>query len=115
MGVLKAGRRKITVDEKEYIWYVAQDDESDHYLLNIVSEDKSCVLTCPLKTETPYLISKGRLFKTEKTDGIWKRYRLPFDIPDIITPAFAAKVISWATHEGEAVLLQKIDGKNFPV
>ena len=115
MGVRKTGRRKITVDEKEYIWYVALDDESDHYLLNIVSEDKSCVLACPLKTETPYLISKGRLFKTEKSDGIWKRYRLPFDIPEIITPAFAAKVISWAANEGEAVPLQRKDGESFPV
>ena len=55
MGVRKKGRRKITVDDKVYIWYVSPDDESDYYLLNIVSEDKSYVLTCPLKTEVSYL------------------------------------------------------------
>ena len=102
MGVRKTGRRKITVDDNRYIWYVSPDDESDYDLLNIVSEDKSYVLTCPLKTEIPYLISKGRLFQNEKTDGKWNRYELPFDIPDVITPAFVAKVILWATQKSKA-------------
>ena len=102
MGVRKTGRRKITVDDNRYIWYVSPDDESDYDLLNIVSEDKSYVLTCPLKTVIPYLISKGRLFQNEKTDGKWNRYELPFDIPDVITPAFVAKVILWATQKSEA-------------
>ncbi|MBR1824735.1 MAG: hypothetical protein IJ779_10970 [Ruminococcus sp.] len=115
MAVRKKGRRKITVDENEYIWYVSQDDESPYYLLSIVSENKDYVLTCPLKTEIPYLISKGKLFKTEKSDGTWHRYELPFDIPEIITPLFVAKVILWATQKGEAVLLKRKDGHSFPV
>lgn len=115
MGVRKKGRRKITVDENEYIWYVSQDDESDHYLLSIVSDDKNYVLTCPLKTEIPYLISKGRLFKAENTDGTWNRYELPFDIPEIITPIFVARVISWATQKGKAVPLKRKEGQSFPV
>ena len=94
MGVRKIGRRKIIVDDSEFVWYVSQDDESDYYLLNIVSEDKNYVLTCPLKTEIPYLISKGKLFKNEKTNGTWSRYELPYDIPEIITPGFVTKVIS---------------------
>lgn len=115
MGVRKKGRRKITVDEKEYVWYVSLDDYSDYYLLNIASEDKSYVLTCPLKTEIPYLISKGKLLKNEKTDGTWKRYELPFDIPEIITPVFVTKVISWATQKGEAIFLKRKKGQSFPV
>ena len=115
MGVRKKGRRKITVDDKVYIWYVSPDDESDYYLLNIVSEDKSYVLTCPLKTEVSYLISKGKLFKNEKTDGTWNRYELPFDIPEIITPVFVTKVISWATQKGEAIYLKRKEDHSFPV
>lgn len=115
MGVRKTGRRKITVDDRDYIWYVSQDDESDYHLLNIISEDKSYVLTCPLKTEIPYLISKGKLFKNVKTDGTWNRYELPFEIPQMITPGFAAKVIEWATQDGEAVLPERKDGQSFPV
>lgn len=115
MGVRKRGRRKITVDDKEYIWYVSQDDESDYFLLNIVSEDKSYVLTCPLKTEIPYLISKGKLFKNEKTNGRWNRYELPLDIPEIITPFFVTRVISWATQKGESIILKRKEGRDFPV
>ncbi len=63
MGVRKKRRRRITVEDKEYIWYVSLDDDSYYYLLNIASEDKSYVITCPLKTEISYLISKGKLFK----------------------------------------------------
>ena len=115
MGVRKKGRRKITVDNKEYIWYVSLDDESDYYLLNISSDDKSYVLTCPLKMEIPYLISKGKLFKNEETDGIWHRYELPFDIPEIVTPAFVTKVIAWATQEGEAIQFKRKEGQSFLV
>ena len=115
MGVRTKGRRMITVDDREYIWYVSPDDESAYDLLNIVSEDKSYVLTCPLKTEIPYLISKGKLFQDEKTDGRWNRFELPFDIPETITPAFVAKVIAWATQKGEAVLLKRKEGTRFPV
>lgn len=115
MGVRKKGRRTITVDGNTYIWYVSLDDDSDHYLLNIISEDKSYVLTCPLKTESPYLISKGKLFQDKKTDGIWGRYELPFDIPEVMTPVFVKKIISWATHKGEAVLAAGKDGQSLPV
>lgn len=115
MGIQKKGKRKITVENHAYIWYVSLDDESDYYLLNIVSEDKSYVLTCPLETEIPYLISKGKLFKNEKTNGTWNRYELPFDIPEIITPAFVTKVILWATRKGEAIILKRKEGQIFPV
>ena len=58
MGVRKKGRRRIVCDDQEYVWYVALDDDSVYYILNIRSEDKSLILSYPIKTRTSYIISK---------------------------------------------------------
>lgn len=54
------------------------------------------LLSCPLKTKTSYIISKGFMFQNEKTDGCWRRYLLPFPVPEAITPMFVSEVILWA-------------------
>ena len=55
MGVMKKGRRKITVSDKSYVWYIGSDYDSPYHVLNIVSDDKALILSCPLKTETAYI------------------------------------------------------------
>lgn len=52
-----------------------------------------------IDSETPYIISKGKVFQNKNTNGIWNRYLLPFDIPEIVTPSFVAKVITWAIQD----------------
>lgn len=99
MSVRTKSRRKITVDGEMYVWHVEKNAESDWNMLNIVSMDKSFVLSVPMGLKTPYLISKGRIFGGRKTDGIWHRYLLPVDVPEAITPAFVAAVIKLATTE----------------
>jgi hypothetical protein len=64
-----------------------------------VSVDKHLILACPIDSETPYIISKGKVFQNKNTNGIWNRYLLPFDIPEIVTPSFVAKVITWAIQD----------------
>lgn len=103
MSVRKKGRRKITVNEISYVWYVKPDNDSPFHILNIISEDKSFIISCPLKTNTPYVISKGTAFQNKQTNGCWKRYLLPFHIPERITPGFISKVILWATQDEQAV------------
>lgn len=78
MGVRTKGRRKITVNGEKYMWYVALDCDSPYHILTIISEDKKLIITCPLKTEISYIISKGTTFQGKKTDGCWERYLLPF-------------------------------------
>jgi len=114
MGVCKKGRRKIRIDNRDYIWYVELDYDSPYHILNIVSEDKSLILSFPMKTTTTYLISKGNTFQNKKTNGIWNRYLLPFNIPEIITPKFVAKVIVWATQNNDAVTVEW-NGKDIPL
>ena len=89
-------RRKIIVGGQKYIWYVALDYDTEYKILHIVSDDKYLILSCPLRTKIAYVISKGRIFQTKRTGGVWNRYLLPFDIPDVITPKFVKKLIDWS-------------------
>jgi len=102
MGIARKGRRKIIVSNKCYVWYVETDYDSPYYILNIVSNDKLLIISCPLKTETAYIISKGNMFQNKKTNGIWNRYLLPFNVPEIITPKFVSDIIFFATHSDKA-------------
>lgn len=114
MSVGKKGRRKIIVNKESYVWYIKLDDESSYHILNIISEDKKIIISCPLKTNTPYVISKGRVFQGKHTEGCWNRYLLPFCIPEIITPHFISEVIQWATQGKQAVKVIW-DMSDFPV
>ena len=114
MSIRKKDRRKITVGDHNYFWYVAPDDDSAFNVLHIVSEDKCLILSCPLQTKTAYVISKGRIFQAKETDGTWNRYLLPFDIPDTITPGIVEKVIVWSTQTADAIPVSW-NGHNVPV
>lgn len=103
MSISTKGRRRITVGDKVYIWYVAFDDDTRCNVLNVVSDDKYLILTCPLQTKPAYLISKGRIFQSKETDGLWNRYLLPFDVPEAVTPKFVEKLILWAVRDPDAV------------
>lgn len=114
LGVSKKGRRKLTYNEKQYVWYVQEDNDSPYYCLNIISDDKQLILTLPLGSDIKYVISKGKRFQTNKSNGCWERYVFPLELPEIITPKIVADVINWAEYGNEAVVLE-YDGKEFPV
>lgn len=78
------------------------DDDSLYHILHIASTDKQLILACPIDSEQPYLISKGKIFQNQPANGVWNRYVLPFEIPEIITPSFVAATITWATQENRA-------------
>ena len=103
MSLSAKGRRRIVVRGQTYIWYVALDDDSPYLILNIFSDDKYLLLSCPLHSGTEYLISKGRVFQYKETDGLWNRYLLPFQLPDIITPECVERLIVWAVEGKDAV------------
>lgn len=113
MAVRKKGRRKITYKNKEYIWYVKEDYYSIYYVLNVISCDKSLIMSVPLKTVTPYAISKGRIFQGQKNVN-WNRYIMPFEVPEIITPRFMSLLIRWATEDSDAVRVDR-NGKDIPL
>lgn len=110
MSVRMKGRRKISCNNETYIWYVELDYDNPYHILNIVSEDKSLIIACPLNMDTAYIISKGSRFQNHKTNGYWNRYYLPFCVPEIITPEFVSKLILWSTQGSNAARIQW-DGK----
>lgn len=111
MGINSEKRRSICVGDTTYLWYVVLDDDSDYYILNVISPDKHLILSCPLGTETPYVISKGRRFRNAGSIG-WNRFLLPFDVPHTITPKFVKRLIVWVDETCDAV---SADGIDFPV
>ena len=115
MSIRFKGRRKIIVDGQTYLWYIALDDESPYNILNIVSDDKYLILSCPLQTKTEYVISKGRVFQGKETKEGWGRYLLPFYIPESITPKFVEKLIFWSTQNTDAVKIQWNNDQGVPV
>ncbi len=114
MAIALKNKRKITVNQKQYAWSVDIDSDSPYYLCNIVAYDKSVILSIPLKTKTCYVISKGLHFQEKELSGTWKRYEIPFEIPDIITPNTVAKIIHWATECNDAKLIE-YNGQNVPL
>ena len=43
VSVSKKYKRILKVDDRTFVWYIAEDDESDHLILNIISNDKKVV------------------------------------------------------------------------
>lgn len=103
MGVSAKGRRRISYQGQNYVWWVAPDgDDCDRIYLNIVAEDKSIVLACKLNGESLHIISKGRQLHGEKTSGRWQMCRAPFREPLMaVTPKDVARIVVWAVEERE--------------
>ena len=112
MSVRTKGRRKIVVNEKEYIWYVKEDFDSPYMILNVCSIDKKIILAIPLKTQVSYVISKGIYFQGRKTSGNWERYKYDLGIPESITPIFVKKCIEWAVDGRDA---EKIEWNGYSI
>ena len=95
LSISTNSRRRIIVGGHTYIWYVAMYNNTPYNVLNIVSDDKYLILSCPLHTKAEYVINKGRIFKTKETSVHWKKNLLPFVIPYAFTPKFVEKLIVW--------------------
>ena len=101
MGVSARGRRRISYQGLNFVWWVAPDgDDCDRIYLNIVSEDKSIVLACKLDGESSGIISKGRCLHGERTSGKWQMCSAPFREPLMaVTPKDVARIVAWAVDE----------------
>ena len=88
MSVSKKRKRKIMIDNTEYLWYIRKDRYYDgfffdHYgtpwSVSVISADKSFSLSAPVNAQKnchdlPY----------------------PFEIPEAVTSGVVAKLIRWA-------------------
>ena len=99
MAVATKRRRKITVADRRYIWFVCEDDEG--MVLHVVSADKKFIaqyqLVQPKGVE--YIVILGRRFAGAKTGGPWKRFRCPRFATPAVTPGAVRQLIEWCLDE----------------
>lgn len=105
MGVSRKGRRTLHYKGIEFLWWVGtEEDHCDKIYLNIVSEDKSIVLSYKVGDGCFVVISKGRMFQGHKTSGNWEVYGIPFKEPlMIVTPGDVERIVEWAVDGRGAV------------
>lgn len=103
MGICTKHRRKITVGDRIYYWHIARNDDTDRFVLHIISADKKTNLSHPMQNSIQYIVSKGTIFQGIKSCGIWERFLLPFDTVYPITPKFVSDIIRWETTGEGAV------------
>lgn len=100
MGISKKGRRTITYREREYVWWVKEEEEyCNETWLTIASPDKSLILSYRVGECDSFVVSKGRVFQGKETSGKWERYWYPFGKrtpPMVITPGFVQELTAWA-------------------
>jgi hypothetical protein len=103
MGVRKKKRRKITVNKRQFIWWVSEDSDSPDVILRILSDDKKFIVNYHLDQpeEQRFLIVLGKEFPGLANAGhTWKRVRCPrWESDSGVTPAAVRQVIKWCLYE----------------
>lgn len=104
MAVAKKRRRKLHVQGRLFLWYIADDYDSADQLLHVVSEDKrfniqyalgQSVIPAPYRA---HLIVVGAEFPGLRDSG---GIMMPVAVPDwgddrLITPGFVRTLIAWS-------------------
>src|SRR5262245_14654175 len=104
MAGRKKGRRKLTVGDRLFVWYVADDPESGGMVLHVISEDKRFIARYDLsQTETRrFLTILGKEFgRVQGTGNCWRRFRCPaWENDGVIAPSSVRSLIDWSqqTH-----------------
>ena len=114
MGIAKKYRRKITVGERDYMWYVIEDLEDfpqtvDSYLhaLNIISNDKKFIVRYHLHQRDPerrHITVIGPEFGGVLNPSPYKRFLCPDWCPEgAMTPGIVREVIEWCAEPSSRV------------
>jgi hypothetical protein len=100
MGTSKKKRNKLNIADRLYLWYVKQDDDSDSYILHVVSDDKRFIIHYHLQQQESdrHLIVLGKEFgRVAGTGNCWRRFRCPaWENEGAITPSSVKKLIEWS-------------------
>ena len=96
MAIRTKNRRRITVNGKEYLWYVMPEKEGGWHILHICDKDKDMRIRAPLspdknygKIERPFCFVSFNDDKTGQGD-----FLLPFEVPAAVTPSVVAAIIN---------------------
>ena len=110
MSISKKNKRKVSIDDRLFYWWVRQDRDGPYTLLSILSEDRCFYIVYALgqasSYHTPVLEVRGKEFPGLPNAGRGvKRVQTPQWDDDIaITPAFVRQLIHWSLDEKREII-----------
>ena len=115
MAVATKSRRRITVCDRRYVWYVAEDDEGAGMVLHVISDDKQFIAKYQLGQPTgdEYIVILGPLFAGASTGGPWRRFLCPRFGASAVTPRNVRELIDWCLDE--RLKRQGIEWQSHPI
>jgi hypothetical protein len=100
MGTRKKKRNTLTIADRLYLWYVKQDEDSNSYILHVISEDKRFIVHYHLQQEESHrhITVLGKEFgRVSGTGNCWRRFRCPaWENDRAITPSSVKQLIEWS-------------------
>ncbi len=119
MGVSTKKRRKLTVNNRLYVWYVKEDYDFPNYVLHVFSDDKQFIVHYHLRqsSDIRHIIVHGPDFpRVAGTGGVWRRFRCPeWGIENgAVTPRTVRNLIDWCQSSGNTTEVDYV-GKAVPL
>lgn len=99
MAIRKKKRRRLTLNKRQFIWWVSDDKDSPDAVLRIFSEDKKFIVSYHLDQPDSdrFLVVLGKEFPgLVQAGSVWIRLRCPkWESDSTITPAAVRQLIKW--------------------
>ena len=120
MAVRKRSRRKLAVGDRQYVWYVKEDDDSPDHILHVLSDDKQFIVQYRLAQppSRQYVTVLGKEFpRATGTGGVWRRFRCPrWDSETgIISSGGVRSLIDWCMETSEETVEVDSAGRAVPL
>jgi hypothetical protein len=113
MAVRTKGRRKIMVNQRQFVWYIADDYDSNDNVLHVVSEDKKFIVNYHLgqPEQKRFIATFGSEFPgLPDAGGCWIRVLCPeWEQNSVITPGSIHRLVDWCLNQ-ERELIRVDDG-----
>jgi hypothetical protein len=101
MAISHKRKRKITFKNNLYLWFIAQNDDSNDYYLTIVSEDKKLYLSYRINQISDQLIRpKITILKSERFERGTYHFFPPI-ADEIISNHNVGAILNWYTNLDE--------------
>lgn len=118
MAITTKRRRKLQVHGREFVWWVASDDESFGVpTLSICSTDKKFLIRYALgqPEDRRHVVVLGPEFPPlTDAGGVWIRLRPPRWDDEIVTPGLVREIIEWGLDSAKIVVRVNWLGATLP-
>jgi hypothetical protein len=117
MTISRKGRRRIVVNDREFLWYVAEDvDYAFGPTLTVVSSDRRFFVRYALlqPDELLHVVVIGPEFRNPGCGGCWRRFRSPrFGTIETVASGDVRALIEWALDSEQ--LPVEVDSVGHPI